>query len=85
MVQTRQSNFNSQNVVSLFTVYEFNAWKRDLNADFTAKDCLFGAVKLTKNLDPDKYSSSRYGIGIDSRSLFSLPSFDWVKILLFLE
>ena len=40
--------------------------------DFTLKDCLFGAVKLTKNADPDKYSYSGYGIGLDFRSRFSL-------------
>ena len=33
----------------------------------------FGAVKLTKNADPDKYKYRGYGIGIDSRSYSSLP------------
>ena len=45
-------------------------WSGDLNTNFILKDHLFGAVKLTKNADPDKYSYSRYGIGLDSRSLF---------------
>ena len=40
---------------------------------------MFGAVKLTKNADSDKYSHSRYGIGFDSCSLFSFPNFDWRK------
>ena len=56
-----------------------------LNADFTLKDCLFGAVKLTKNADPDKYSYSRYGIGFDSRSLFHIQVLVGAKLLLFLE
>ena len=30
---------------------------RHLSGDFTLKSCLFGAVKLTKNADPDKYSN----------------------------
>ena len=34
---------------------------------------MFGAVKLTKNADPDKYIYTCYGIGFDSRSEFSLP------------
>ena len=59
-------NFKPKNVLNVFSVYELDAWPRDLNADFT---CLFGAVKLTKNPDPDKYSYS--GIGFDSSSLFS--------------
>ena len=34
---------------------------------------MFGSEKLTKNDDPDKYKYSRYGVGFDSRSEFSLP------------
>ena len=36
-------------------------------------------VKITKNADPDKYSYSGYGVGFDSYSLFSIPTFDWGK------
>ena len=36
--------------------------------------CLFGAVKLTKNADIDKYKYSGYGIGFDLRGTFSHPS-----------
>ena len=34
---------------------------------------MFGAVKLTKNADPDKYKYTGYIIGFYSRSEFSLP------------
>ena len=34
---------------------------------------LLGAVKITKNSDPDKYVYTGYGIVFDSRSEFSLP------------
>ena len=37
---------------------------------------MFGAVKLTKNANANKDSYSRYGIGFDSRSLFSIPNLD---------
>ena len=37
------------------------------------------AVKLIKNTDSDKYYYSRYGIGFDFRSIFSVPNFDWVN------
>ena len=46
--------FTQNNVVNLFIVYELDISSQDLNTDFTLKDCLFGAVKLTKNADPDK-------------------------------
>ena len=42
--------------------------------DPTLKNCLFGAVTLTKNTDIDKYKYSGYGIGIDRRSSFSFSS-----------
>ena len=38
---------------------------------------MFGAVKITKNADPDKCSYSRYGTELDSCSLFSIPHFNW--------
>ena len=46
---------------------------------------MFGAVKLTKNNDPDKYSYSRYSIGFNSHSLFSIPNFDWSKNVIIFE
>ena len=46
---------------------------RDLNSDFTLKDCLFGGVKLAENADPDKYVYSGHGIRFDSRSECSSP------------
>ena len=54
-------------------------WPKDLNADFTLKNCLFGAVKLTENADPDKYSYSGYGIWFNSHFFYSIPNFDWGK------
>ena len=71
--------FTSKNIVNLYIVYELNMWSQDLNAEFTLKDCLFQAVKLTKNANTNKYSYSGYGIGFDSRSVFSVPKFDWGK------
>ena len=45
----------------------------------TLKDCLFGAVNLTKNAEPDKYFYSGYGIEFDSGLLFAYPGFHWGK------
>ena len=41
--------------------------------DPTLKDCLFGAVTLTKNGDIHKQGYSAYEIGFDKRSSFSFP------------
>ena len=51
-------------------MYTLDTWSKDLNTDFRLGNCLFGAVKLTKNTDPDKWKYSGYGIGFDSRSEF---------------
>ena len=50
--------FTYRNVVNLFILCEIDTWSRDLNAKFKQGDCLFGALKLTKNADPDKYGYS---------------------------
>ena len=42
--------------------------------DSTPKNCLFGAVTLTKNTDISKYKYSGYGIGFDRRLSFSFSS-----------
>ena len=60
-------------------ITRLDTWSRDLNAEFTLKDCLFGNFKINKNADTDQYSYSGHGIGFDSRSLFSIPNFDWGK------
>ena len=73
------ATFTPNNVINLFIVSELDRWSQDLNAKFSLKDCLFGAVKLTKNADPNKYSYSGYGIGFDSRSHYSILNFDWGK------
>ena len=43
-------------------------------SDSALKNCLFGAVTLTKSADIDKYKYSGYGIGFDRRSSFSFPT-----------
>ena len=41
--------------------------------------CLFEAVKLTENTDPDKYKYSDYSIEFDSYSFSSLPDNTMVR------
>ena len=60
-------------VVNIYIVYELGA-SSSHNNDPTLKNCLFGAVTLTKNADFDKYGYSGYGIRFDRRSSFSFPS-----------
>ena len=59
--------------VIIYIVYEPGASSSN-DEDPTIKNCLFGAVTLTKNADIEKYGYSGFGIGFDRRSSFSFPS-----------
>ena len=62
----------------MFRVYDLDTWSRDLNTEFTLRDCLFRAVKLTKKYHPDEYGYSCHGIGFDSHSIVSING-EWGK------
>ena len=57
-------------IVNIYIVYE-SAASSSHDSDPTLKNCLFGAVTLTKNADIEKYKYSGYGIAFDRRSSFS--------------
>ena len=61
--------FTHKKVVNIYIVYELSASSFH-TSDPTLKNCLFGAVTLTKNADIDKYRYSGYGIGVDRRRSF---------------
>ena len=56
-------------IVNIYIVYELGASTSHTN-DPILKNCLSGAVTLTKNDDIEKYGYSGYGIGFDRRSSF---------------
>ena len=71
MLKTWQSIFLPvQREWIYFIVFELYNGSWDLHAVFVLKDCLVGAVKLTKISFLDMYYCSGYGIGLDSCSLF---------------
>ena len=41
------------------------------NPDMTLENCIFGAVKITKDVNTSNYNYSGYGIGFDARNSFS--------------
>ena len=57
-------------IVNIYIVYEL-AGSSSHSDDPMLKNCLFGAVALTKNADIDKYGYSGYGICFDRKSSFS--------------
>ena len=65
-------SYNHGKVVNIYIVYELGASSSHIN-DPTLKNCLFGAVTLTKNADIEKYGYSGFGIAFDRTSNFSFP------------
>ena len=60
-------------MVNIYIAYELGASSSNVN-DPTIKNCLFGAVTLTKNEDIDKCEYSGYGTGFDRKRIFSFLS-----------
>ena len=72
MLKHSKISYTHGKVVNVYIVYEPGASSSSDN-DCTLKNCLFGAVTLTKNADIENYGYSGYGIGVDRRSSFSFP------------
>ena len=59
-------------IVIIYIVYELGASGSN-GSDPALKNCLFGAVTLTKSAHIDKYGNSGYGTGFDRRSSGGFP------------
>ena len=70
-VKQEKITFDHGKIVRIYIVYEIN---KALNSDSypTLENCLFGAVKLTKNVDIDLYIYSGYGIRFDTKGYCSI-------------
>ena len=64
--------YTHKKAVNIYVIYKL-AGSSSHSDDLTLKNCLFGAVMLTKNADIDKYRYSGYAIGFDKKSSFSFP------------
>ena len=63
--------FNHGKVTNIYNFYEIN---KCINiSDYpTLENCLFGAVRLTKNADIDKCKYLGYGIGFNKKGFYSI-------------
>ena len=73
MFKIRLPTFLHGVIVNVYIVYEITN-NFNVSSYPTLENCLFVAVKLTKNADIDKYGYSNYGIGFDRKGFFSHPS-----------
>ena len=58
-------------VINIYIVYELKSRSVN-NPDFTVQNGLFGAVKLTKNVNTSNYKYEGYGIAFDSGGSFTI-------------
>ena len=70
--QPNQLTYDYGHNVNVYIVYDFGASSSN-DSDPILKNCLFGAVTLTKNADIEKYWYSGFGIRFDKTSSFSFP------------
>ena len=70
--QSNNLTYDNGHIGNVSIVYELGASSSSVS-DPTIKNCLFGAVTLTKNADIDKCRYSGFGIGFDRRSSFLFP------------
>ena len=68
-----------ESVINIYIGYKLNDLRNreglkiriTITSDFTAQNCLFGAIKITKDTITSHYKYSGYGICLDSKSDFS--------------
>ena len=82
-LRQRKVSYKHEKTVISYIVYEL-AGSSSHSDDPTLKNCLFGAVALTRNADIDKYGYSGYGIGFDRKSSFYFQAVGLVKMYSFL-
>ena len=71
-MQQKSITYSHKKVVNLYIVYKITNFHGTNNYP-TLTNALFGAAKLSKNADIDKYKYSRCGIGFDGHGFYSHP------------
>ena len=67
---TKQNKFTfNKKILNIYIVYDLDSNLNNFDSIF--ENCLFGAIKITKNSGIDKYKYSDYGFGFDSKEIFS--------------
>ena len=72
LLRQNQVTYNNGPTANISIVYETTSDTK--TSTIILENCLFGAIKITKNADFDKYKYSGYGFVFYSRGSFSHPS-----------
>ena len=72
-------------IVNIYIVYEINKKDNTIISNPTLKNCLFGAVTITKHINIDRYGYSGYVNGFDRKGNFSFSGGGYGQNVLILE
>ena len=72
-MQQKIVTYSHKKFINLYVVYEITNF-HSISSYLTPTNVLFGAVKLTKNADIDKYKYSGCEIGFDRHGFYLHPS-----------
>ena len=80
LLKTRYCSLYSKQCSKFINCQELDKWSPEIQStQLTLKVCLFGAIELAQNADPDKYTSSADAKEFDTTSLFLFPDFNQAK------
>ena len=65
LIQKTSSSFYSNFFLSFYMVYELNNWQDNPSNNFTLKNCLLSATKLTRNTIKSRLIYNDQGIAFD--------------------
>ena len=75
---------NNKNVINVYIVYKLDTVSNIRDDTFTVQNALFGGIKITKNIDTNKYKYEEYGICFDEGGMFSMNNItDGRNVLIF--
>ena len=80
LIKQNKFTFNKK-ILNICIVYDLESNLN--NFDPILENCLFGAIKITKNSYIDKYKYSGYGLGFDSKEIFSHPAGSFGNAVIF--
>ena len=67
----QKSSTSIGSIANYYIVYRLSP--RSNSSSIVLESCLFGKIKMTKNVDTDKYKYQDHGIGFDSTGTFTYP------------
>ena len=83
-VKENKSLYPVKSVMNIYIVYSLDTISNTTNTDFTAQNCLFGAVEIAKDVNTSHYKYVGYEICFDEGSNFSIGNITNGKKLIIL-